>query len=291
MAGAGPESRRAAGACLAAAGAAVVLAPAAPAPAAGATDAVFSPRIVGEHRADFYSLETLLASPPFAGRTGEDLALAIYDYFTSTVNGTWHGWPMNEREGDPVAWGDVSDPVRTLNAYGWHICGQAAEMLYGLYRAAGMPSRLRGLPGHVVCEVFFGDRWHVLDVDMWTWFRMPGGHIAGVDELAENARTLIVDNTAKSSPCNLPDRTLDDYARMYDGAKASVFPAWATRAHTMDFRLRPGEMLVRSQEHAGRFHLPQSWQDHLAGRHKAEWQGVPRDAAPQAAREPAGDQR
>jgi hypothetical protein len=37
MAGAGPESRRAAGACLAAAGAAVVLAPAAPAPAAGAT--------------------------------------------------------------------------------------------------------------------------------------------------------------------------------------------------------------------------------------------------------------
>ena len=249
------------------------------------TDAAFSPRVVGEHRADFYSLETLLASPPFAGKTGEALALALYDYFTSTADGTWHGWPMNECEGEPVDWGDVSDPVKLLNAYGWLICGQNAGMLYGLYRAAGLPARCFSLPGHNLCEVHYDGRWHVLDVDMWTWFRTPEGHIASACELAQHARALIVENRKKSSPCNLPDRRLDGYAQMYDQAQASlkdgqlttIFPHWATRAHTMDFVLRPGETLIRSQGHEGRFHMPQSWQEFMKGPSKDEWHGIPRE--------------
>ena len=115
---------------------------------------VYSPRIVGEPRPDCHSLETLLASPPFAGRQGESLALALYDYLTSPVDGVWHGWPPNENAGEPVGWGDVSDPVKTLNAYGWAICGQNAELLFGLYHAAGLPARIRCLSGHKVCGVF-----------------------------------------------------------------------------------------------------------------------------------------
>lgn len=248
-------------------------------------DAVFSPRLVGERRADFYSLETLRASPPFAGKQGEELALAIYDYFTSTVDGAWHGWPMNEREGEPIGWGDVRDPVKLLNAYGWMICGQSAEVLYGLYRAAGLPARIFSVPGHNLCEVFYDNRWHVLDSDMRTWFRAPEGHIAGACELARNARALILENRNKSNPCDLPDRPIEDYARMYEQAAASVkndqlttiFPHWATRAHTMDFVLRPGETLIRSQSHEGRFHMPQSWQKPLAGPNKDEWHGIPRE--------------
>jgi hypothetical protein len=247
-------------------------------------DAVFSPRVVGERRADFYSLETLLASPPFAGQQGEALALAIYDYFTSTADGTWHGWPADEREGQPVGWGKVSDPVKLLNAYGWMICGQCADVLLGLYRAAGMPARIFGVPGHNLCEVFYDGRWHVLDVDMWTWFRTPDGHIASACELAQDARRLILQNTDKSNPCDLPDRKLEDYAQMYEQAKATVsgdrlttvFPHWATRAHTMDFALRPGETLIRSQSHAGRFHMPQSWQESMT-KYKGEWPGRPRE--------------
>lgn len=240
---------------------------------------VFSPRVVGEQRPDFFSLETILASPRFAGKQGEALAMAIYDYFSSTVDGTWHGWPMSEREGDPVGWGDVSDPVKLLNAYGWAICGQCAEMLQGLYRAAGMPARIRGLPGHNVCEVFYDGRWHVFDVDMWTWFRTPEGHIAGVDELAQDSRRLILENRKRSNPCNLPDRNLEDYARMYEKARtgASVFPLWANRAHTMDFALRPGETLIRSQAHEGRFHMPVAWKELRAGSAGHEWQGIPRE--------------
>jgi hypothetical protein len=239
----------------------------------------YSPRIVGERRADVYNLETLLASPPFAGRQEESLALALYDYLSSPVDGLWHGWPPNERAGAPVGWGDVSDPVKILNAYGWAICGQTAQLLLGLYHTAGLPARIRHIPGHNVCEVFYDNRWHLLDADMRSWFRAPDGHMVGVDELTANARSLIVDNTNKSNPFNLPDRTPDDYARMYEQAKpqASVFPHWATRAHTMDFMLRPGETLVRSEVSEGRFHLPQTWRELIQKDSAQEWKGLPQE--------------
>jgi len=239
--------------------------------------AVFSPRIVGDHRADFHSLEAILASPTMKGKQGEALVLAIYQYFTSTRDGTWHFWPMNEQQGDLHSNGDVCDPLKILNAYGWTICAQSAEILQGLYRAAGFDSRICSVPGHVLCEVFYDQRWHVLDVDMWTWFRTPEGHLASVAELSRNAHALILDNRARSNPCNLPDRTLESYAAMHDKAAAAIFPLWSTRAHAMDFILRPGETLIRSETHAGRFHLPRSWQSDMQGKYKSEWQGIPRE--------------
>ncbi len=240
---------------------------------------IYSPRIVGERRADVTSLEAMLATPSLAGRSGESLALALYDYLSNPVDGVWHGWPPNENAGTPVGWGDVSDPVKLLNVYGWAICAQNAEVLLGLYRAAGLPARIRGVPGHVVCEVSYEGRWHVLDADMRTWFRAPEGHLLGVDELAQNARRLIVDNPSKSDPCNLPDQSLEDYAGMYERSKGtpSTFPVWATRAHTMDFMLRPGETLVRSQAHQGRFHLPQTWRELMRGPSGHEWRGLPQE--------------
>lgn len=240
-------------------------------------DCDYSPRVVMEQCVDVYSLESLLASPPFAGRQGESLALALYNYLTSPADGLWHGWPPNERAGEPVGWGDVSDPVKILNVYGWAICGQNAELLLGLYRVAGLQARIRNMPGHNVCEVFYDGRWHLLDADMRSWFRAPDGHIVGVDELTQNARTLIVENPNKSNPFNLPDRSPEDYAKMYEKAKpqAHIYPHWSTRAHTMDFHLRPGETLVRSQVNEGRFHLPQTWRELMRGPTAHEWQGQP----------------
>jgi len=238
-------------------------------------DAVHSPRVVGELRPDFHSLETILATPPFAGKTGEAMALAIYDYFTSKVDGVWHFWPMDELDGNPIGWSRVEDPVKLLNCYGWTICGQNAAMLQGFYRAAGMPSRMRGAPGHTLCEVFFDGRWHILDVDMWTWFRTPAGHLASMEELAADPRALILDNTQRSNPCNLPDRTLEGYAQMYEeeGKKPvkTIFPFWAARVHTMDFVLRPGETLIRSQGDANRFNIPSAWKELVQGQFRSEW--------------------
>jgi hypothetical protein len=246
------------------------------------TDLTFSPRVVGTQRADFYSLETFLQSPPFKGKQGEALVLAIYDYFTSTVDGTYHFWPTSEEFGVPRTRNVVYDPVKLINAYGWLVCGQHSALLYALYLAAGFKARQIGVPGHSLCEVFYDGRWHILDVDMWTWFRTPEGHIAGAFELAKNARALILDNPTRSTPCNLPDRTLADYSYMYattetvDDHVRTLCPPFKTQAHTMDFQLRPGETLIRSQAHQGRYHFPPHWKE-MQQRYAKEWRGLPHE--------------
>jgi hypothetical protein len=220
---------------------------------------------VGHLRPDYTSIETLLQSPPLAGKQGEELVLAIYNLLTSTVDGTYHFWPSQETRGLPRLRRRVEDPVKLLNVYGWAICGQMSAILYNIYRAAGFPARQIGVPGHCLCEVFYDGRWHILDADMWTWFRTPEGHIASAYELAKNADALILHNPRKSDPCNLPDRTLEGYAEMYRTTETvedhvrDILPHWSDRGHTMDFRLRPGETLIRSQTHQGRYHLPQGW--------------------------------
>jgi len=245
-------------------------------------DQSYSPRIVGTLRPDFHSLKTLLSSPHFAGKTGEDLVLAIYNHFTSTVDGTYHFWPSDERAGHPRIRRSVTDPIKLANAYGWMICGQVSHFLHALYRAAGLRARMYGVPGHALCEVFYDGRWHVLDVDMWTWFRTPAGHIASPYELASNARALILDNTNKSNPCNLPDRSLEDYANMYDktetvdGHVKGIRPDWRVTAHNMDFHLRPGETLMRSQKPQGRFPMPQNWTE-FKQKFAREWKRHPRE--------------
>lgn len=242
----------------------------------------YSPRVVGQHQPDYHSIDTLLKSPQFVGKQGESLALALYDFFTSQVDGTYHFWPSDERPGHPRLRREVRDTVKLLNCYGWAICGQSATMMYALYRAAGFEARLFGLPGHALCEVFYDGRWHVLDVDMWTWFRTPQGHIASAFELTQNAHELIVTNTSKSDPCNLPDRSLADYAEMYaktetvDDHVAQLRPGWQVCGHNMDFRLRPGETLIRTQTRDGRHPFPPSWMD-FQSRHNREWIGYPRE--------------
>ena len=241
-----------------------------------------SPRVVGHNRPDFHSLESILAGPPFAGKSGEALVLAIYNYFTSKLDGTYHFWPHDERGGHPAMRRANFDAARMLNCYGWAICGQNARFLYDLYRAAGLEARCIGLPGHALCEVKYDGRWHILDVDMWTWFRTPEGHIASAAELAGDAFKLILENTNKSDPCNLPDRSLQSYAEMYSktpvaaGHVKDIAPHYSTGGHAMDFRLRPGERLIRSQAHASRFHMPQDWTAALR-RWTTEWHGHPRE--------------
>lgn len=245
-------------------------------------DSGFSPRVVGRFRPDFHSLEAMLASPQFAGKEGEDFVLAVYNYLSSPVDGTYHFWPSSESMGQPRFRRANVDQIKIINNYGWAICGQMSHMLLAIWTAAGFKARSYGLPGHALCEVFYDNRWHHVDVDMWTWFRTPAGHIASAFELSQNAKALILDNKNKSSPCNLPDRDLEGYAEMCSRADVgdsdinTVRPDWCDRSHNMDFQLRPGETIIRTQENQGRFILPGDWLGYLE-KFVKEWHGVPRE--------------
>ena len=62
-----------------------------------------SPRVVGTERPDLHHLEAMLEHARFRGKAGEELALAIYDYFTSPLHGTYHFWPSATRSGCSTA--------------------------------------------------------------------------------------------------------------------------------------------------------------------------------------------
>lgn len=221
-----------------------------------------SPRIVGKNRADFTDIESFLKFEKFKNKKNEELILAIYDYLTSTVDGSYHWWDMEEDKGDPSVKGRVIDSVKLFNVYGWLICGQMAYSLCRIYTSAGFKARMFGAPGHTISEVYYENSWHFLDVDMWTWFKNKNNTIASAYELSQNANELILENKNKSNPCNLPDRSLKGYAEMFnelataDGDIDTVGPDFFIQAHTMDFHLRPGESMSRSVKALGRFHLP-----------------------------------
>ncbi len=247
-------------------------------------NSTFSPRVVGTNRADFTDIESFLKFKKFTGKKDEELILAIYDYLTSTVDGTYHWWDIEESKGEPTMKGRVLDPVKLFNVYGFMICGQMATVLYRIYTTAGYKARQFGAPGHSISEVFYDDSWHFLDMDMWTWFKNKNNKIASAYELSRNSFELIVENKNKSNPCNLPDRTLKGYAEMFhelgQNTKGndidSVWPDFSIQSHTMDFHLRPGESMMRSTEALGRYHLPNRFIPMInRSSLQKEWKGYP----------------
>lgn len=79
----------------------------------------FSTRVVGDKRPDFYSFKTLLASPPFRGLQGADLARAWSNYFTSAQDGCTYLGCVTNMAGGAADASRPTDPLRLLNAYGW----------------------------------------------------------------------------------------------------------------------------------------------------------------------------
>ena len=241
-----------------------------------------SPRVIGEHRPDYHNLASILQFSRFQGLADEALVLALYDFFTDTDDGTYHFWPVDELQGQPFIRRFVSDPIKLLNVYGWHICGQSSQILYALYRAAGLTARQFSIPGHLLCEVYYDDAWHVLDVDMWTWFRNERGQIASAYELTQRSQELIVENTNTAQPCNLPDRSLESYAATYaqaatlDDRVRDIFPHSSISGHHMDFCLRPGESVTLSESANGAFICPDAWLQQIRDGH-SEWRGFPRE--------------
>jgi len=203
---------------------------------------VISPRVTSPNHSDFSSLSALLGSPRFAGKTGEELAVAIWEFIVDEREGVYHFWPALERATGRTVW----DPLKILNCFGCAICGQNANLLAVLWKAAGFKSRICGIKGHVVPEVFYEGAWHLLDGDLKAYHRKhppAHGEIASVADCAADP-TLVSGQQNPSRPFYLPDRSPEKMAALYD-VDPGGGPPFDDRAHTMDFILRPGERLER----------------------------------------------
>ncbi|MBM4042306.1 MAG: hypothetical protein FJ290_27750, partial [Planctomycetes bacterium] len=78
----------------------------------------------------------------------------------------------------------VLDALKMFNVYGYSMCGNAASHVQSLARAAGLEARGWTIQGHVVPEVSWGGKWHLLDASLINYFPKPDGDLASVEEIA-----------------------------------------------------------------------------------------------------------
>ncbi|KKM16339.1 hypothetical protein LCGC14_1686810, partial [marine sediment metagenome] len=219
---------------------------------------IISPRVTSPNYTDFSSLSALLAGPRFAGKTGEDLAVALWELLVDEQEGIYHFWPPTER----LTGRKVRDPLKLLNCFGWCLCGDNANLLATLHKAAGLEdARCVGLKGHVVEEAYYDGAWHLLDADLRAFHRRHPPEqdtIASGEDCMADA-TLILSQQHPSDPFYRPDVSLENMAGLYDCA-ASTWQCVDEHVHTMDFVLRPGERLVRGTQPEGKW----TWFDSFA---------------------------
>ncbi|KPK85978.1 MAG: hypothetical protein AMJ81_02335 [Phycisphaerae bacterium SM23_33] len=229
---------------------------------------IISPRVTSPHYSDCSSVEALLASPRFAGKTGQDLAMAIWEFMVDKTEGFYHFWPALER----LTNHSVYDPLKLLNCFGWAICGVNANLLAILHKEAGFrDARCAQLKGHAVEEVFYDGAWHLFDGDLQAFHRKRRPHqdeIASYHECIADP-TLISDQPSPSQPYYLPDRPAEKMAELYK-VSPSTRPAFDEQAHTMDFVLRPGERLERHAFHEGKWIWFSNFTE-CSRRYKHEW--------------------
>lgn len=168
------------------------------------------------------------------------------------------GWSYEE----PM--GEVLDPVKLLNSYGFGLCYQDGPLLQALWEAGGFAhTRVWFLTGHTVAEVFYDGQYHYYDSDMMGYTTVGNASfktapVASVAQLA-NDPTIIKDKlqgprVVKAGTVDYPWYPADVRADAMDGlsdlfttTKDNYLYSFTRypHGHTMDFTLRPGERIIR----------------------------------------------
>lgn len=139
---------------------------------------------------------------------------------------------------------EIHSPPKFLNVYGYGFCDDSATNAEALFKSAGFQqARCWGLSGHVVPEVYYYYRWHMLDPDLQVFYpKRDNVVVASVGECAADG--YLVRRVSGSSIENLYVTTQDNstYENQWDNK------------YTMAMTLRPGEKLERYWYNWGKFH-------------------------------------
>ncbi|MGA2618115.1 MAG: hypothetical protein ABSF26_10930 [Thermoguttaceae bacterium] len=155
-------------------------------------------KVLSDKVKDVSSLEAWKKSYIQAGMTDKDKALAIWE---SVVAHQYQDSPPKEflHHED-----DVYDVMKMFNVYGHSYCGVAACETAALARYLGLKARVSTIVAHVVPEIEWDGRWHLLDASLVNFFVMkdqppeavngkfsraltnyaaPKGNIASIEEI------------------------------------------------------------------------------------------------------------
>lgn len=229
-------------------------------------------KVVSDKIPDVSSLEAWRQSFIKPNMSDEEKALAIW---RSVVMFRHQDSPPKEFvEGD----GCVHDPIKVFNVYGYNMCCCSASNIAALARFIGFPARIWTIRAHLVPEVQWDGKWHMLDASLINYFRKPDGEIASVDEIIaevkawydahpeyrgneaklrelqrQNGWTGWKGGPALLANCPfygndgwLPAKTHGWYSTMseYDGSVKFIYEPGYSLGYRVNNQLRPGERLV-----------------------------------------------
>jgi len=152
-----------------------------------------------------------------------------------------------------TTWGKESnDAVKVYNIYGYTLCGNDAQVISDLWRAAGLRTR-RGYPiGHVVAEAFYNGEYHLLDGDEHAiYLRRDNVTIASEAEVVRDHD--LVKRTHTYGIDRQDSRATDEFSASlygYEGKRKGEFGG--RTKHTMAYILRPGESMEWRWDHIGK---------------------------------------
>lgn len=241
---------------------------------------VYSPRVLVKGQVDSSDLNTLARGiyDQAHAVTPREKADAIWRFFLTDGRfvkpGFWYhiaGWAYEEPAGE------VLDPVKLLNSYGFGLCYHIAPLLEAVYKAGGFEdARVWFLTGHTVAEVLYDGAYHYFDSDMMGYNSVGTGDprrspVASVHQIEQDGQIMLCklkaprDVNAKLVddpwyPADVREAAIDGLAELFTTAQDNrLFPFTRySSGHSMEFTLRPGERLIRyfHPEEPGLFYLP-----------------------------------
>lgn len=120
---------------------------------------------------------------------GRRFALALWRFL---VANRYHYDPLTAER-----WAHA--PVLLLNSLGFGYCDDVSAAFASLARQAGYPARVWSLTGHVVPEIWIGDRWEMYDPDLVVYYLDAQGLPCSVEALSADS-TLITSPRISSAP-------------------------------------------------------------------------------------------
>ena len=250
---------------------------------------VYSPKVLLQNQPDASDLGKLARGiyANAGAHTPREQAEAIWRFFLTDGRfvkpGFWYhiaGWAYEE----PI--GEVLDPLKLLNSYGFGLCYHIAPLLEAVWKAGGFKdARVWFLTGHTVAEVFYDGRYHYYDSDMMGYNTSGDGPVrelpvASVHQIEDDGNIILSKLTSPTQvkaslveqpwyPADVRESAVGDLAQLFTTKGDNrLFPfERAPQGHRMDFELRPGQRLVRYfQTEGGRYYLPykftgQGWEE------------------------------
>ena len=261
-----------------------------------ATAQVYSPKVLLKGQPDASDLR-LLAAGIYAhahAHTPRERAEAVWRFFLTDGRfvkpGFWYhiaGWAYEEPAGE------VLDPMKLLNSYGFGLCYHIAPVLEAVWKAGGFEdARVWFLTGHTVAEVYYEGTYHYYDSDMMGYNAVGSGSpkqlpVASVHQIEQDGNLILaklkspkeVDPAAVEAPwypADVREAAIPGLAELFTTTSDNwLFPFERTsQGHRMSLELRPGERLIRyfEPESSDAYYLPYKATGHA-------WEEFPQEIA------------